>query len=490
MAGDRTSRSARTRLSIVAASIADLHITSLAAGGDGVARLDGLAVFVPRTAVGDVVRASLVARGRFARGTVRDLVQSSADRVDAPCVHYVHDDCGGCQWQHLGIVAQRTAKAQLVVDAMQRIAGVSVPRPEVIGDDRTFGYRRTISLTVRGHGKQRVGGFHAASDPDTVVPIDRCLLAHADLQRAWEALRTMLIRLPEWRTPTVDAPVARRGAARRGQRSSRQQQSLRVSLRQLGDAEVAVVIEGGDRWSATAARAIGQAVPGCRGIWWTPAGQEARLMWDRDRASTPRTAAAIAVDPVAPSVTDAEPDAAPPVDAALAVAASFVQVNAGLAERLHDFVLALVLAESPATVIDGYAGVGRLTAALDAAGVAVVAIERDDRACRHAESRVSARARVLSGTVESRLDEALPADMIVLNPPRAGCEAVVCDRLAEAATATAAPKALVYVSCDPATLARDVKRLVGWRVASVTCFDLFPQTAHVETVCLLRPEAS
>lgn len=462
--------------------IAELHITSLAAGGDGVARHDGLAVFVPRTAVGDVVRASLVSRGRFARGRVRELIQTSADRVDAPCVHYVHDDCGGCQWQHLAISAQRAAKAQLVVDAMQRIAGVTLPHPEVIGDARTLGYRRTISMTVRGHGKRRVGGFHAASDPDTLVPIERCLLAHADVQRAWEAMRGLLGRLPEWRTPSVDAPAARRGAARRGQRSSRQQQALRVSIRRLGEgsdgaADVAVVVEGGDRWSATAARAIGEAVPGCRGIWWTPAGQAAQLMWDRERlAPAPQDDAGQGADGVEPSSD-------------LAVAASFVQVNAELAAQMHAFVRAQVLADSPARVIDGYAGAGRLAIALDAAGVAVVAIERDDRACRHAEARLGAASRVLSGTVETRLDDALPADVIVLNPPRAGCEAAVCERLVEVAASSSPPRALVYVSCDPATLARDVKRLPGWRVDAVTCFDLFPQTAHVETVCVLRPEA-
>jgi 23S rRNA (uracil1939-C5)-methyltransferase len=470
----------------VTASIADLTITSLAAGGDGVARHDGLAVFVPRTAVGDVVRTSLVPRGRFARGSVRDLLVASVDRVEAPCVHYVHDDCGGCQWQHLAIDAQRAAKAQLVVDAMQRIAGVSIAHPEVIGDARTLGYRRTISMTVRGHGKRRVGGFHAAGDPDTLVPIERCLLAHDDLQRAWTALRGLLGRLPEWRTPTADAPAARRGAARRGQRSSRQKQSLRVSLRRLGDgcesvAELAVVVEGGDRWSATAARAIGDAVPGCRGIWWSPAGQEARLMWDRDRVATLSADAAAADTASAPATGDPSSD--------LAVAASFVQVNAELAAQMHAFVFARVMDEAPARVIDGYAGAGRLATALDAAGVAVVAIERDDRACRHAQARLGDASRVLSGTVETRLDEALPADVIVLNPPRAGCDAVVCDRLAELAVSTSPPRALVYVSCDPATLARDVKRLRGWRVDAVTCFDLFPQTAHVETVCLLRPEA-
>ncbi len=464
------------------ATIADLQITSLAAGGDGVARHDGQAVFVPRTAVGDVVRTALVSRGRFARGTVRDLVEASPDRVDAPCVHYVHDDCGGCQWQHLAINAQRAAKAQLVVDAMQRIAGVSIAHPEVIGDARTLGYRRTISLTVRGHGKRRVGGFHAAGDPDTLVPIERCLLAHDDVQRAWDALRGLLGRLPEWRTPTADAPAARRGSARRGQRSSRQQQSLRVSLRRLGEAqasvaEIAIAVEGGDRWSATAARAIGEAVPGCRGIWWTPAGQEAQLMWDRDRLTASQQA-----DP-APGLEVVEPSSD------LAVAASFVQVNAELAAQMHAFVFAQVMAESPARVIDGYAGAGRLAMALDAAGVQVTAIERDDRACRHAEARLGAASRVLSGTVETRLAEALPADVIVLNPPRSGCDAAVCDRLVEVASSASPPRALVYVSCDPATLARDVKRLQGWRVVSATCFDLFPQTAHVETVCLLRPEA-
>lgn len=463
------------------ATIADLDITSLAAGGDGVARYHGQAVFVPRTAVGDVVRTALVSRGRFARGTVRDLVQASPDRVDAPCVHYVHDDCGGCQWQHLAIDAQRAAKAQLLVDAMRRIADVSIPHPEVIGDTRTLGYRRTISLTVRGHGKRRVGGFHAAGDPDTLVPIERCLLAHPDVQRAWDALRGMLGRLPEWRTPTADAPAARRGSVRRGQRSSRQQQSLRVSLRRLGEAnssvaEIAVVVEGGDRWSATAARAIGEGVPGCRGIWWTPAGQGAQLLWDRDR----RTAAQHA--DVGQGVEVMEPSSD------LAVAASFVQVNAELAEQMHAFVFGSVLAESPARVIDGYAGAGRLAIALDQAGVQVVAIERDDRACRHAAARLGAASRVLSGTVEARLAEALPADVIVLNPPRAGCDASVCERLVDVVASASPPRALVYVSCDPATLARDVKRLRGWRVVSTTCFDLFPQTAHVETVCLLRPE--
>ncbi len=458
-------------------TIAELPITALAAGGDGVGRYDGLAVFVPRTAVGDVVRASLASRGRFARGTVRELLVSSTERVDPPCVHFAHDDCGGCQWQHLRIDAQRRAKAQIVVDAFQRIAGVSVDAPTVVGDARVFGYRRTISFTVRGGGASRTGGFHAASDPDRIVPVERCLLAHPDLQLAWAGLRTRLARLPEPRAVAQGVAVRTRG--RRGRPQSDAARDLRVSLKRLDDGAVSLVVDGGDQWSASSIRAIADAVPGCRGVWWTPFGGTARLVWEHEPAGT---SSARRVPAAAEAVSA---DEAP---GALAVAASFVQVNEELADRLHSFVLDQVLEARPRTVLDAYAGAGRLTRALDAQGVAVTAIERDDRACRYAASRIGPSSRVLAGTVESRIGEALPADVVVLNPPRAGCDAAVCDALSAARRHTDSPGRLVYVSCDPATLARDVRRLEGWRVASVTCFDLFPQTAHVETVCLLLPE--
>jgi 23S rRNA (uracil1939-C5)-methyltransferase len=463
----------------VTATVAELPITALAAGGDGVGRHDGLAVFVPRTAVGDVVRASLVSRGRFARGTVRALLVPSADRVDPPCVHFAHDDCGGCQWQHLRIDAQRRGKAQIVVDAFQRIAGVSIETPDVIGDDRMFGYRRTISFTVRGGGASRTGGFHAAGDPDRIVPVERCLLAHPDLQAAWAGLRTRLARLPEQRAVTQGGADRARG--RRGRPQGGASRDLRVSLKRLDDGAVSLVVDGGDQWSASSIRAVAESMPGCRGVWWTPFGGTARLVWDRERSGTP---------PERRAPTDPEPPPAAAAPDPLDVAASFVQVNAELADRLHAYVLAQVLDAHPRTVLDGYAGAGRLARALDARGVAVTAIERDDRACRYAASHVGPASRVLAGTVESRLGEGLPADVVVLNPPRSGCEAAVCETLSAALRRPEAPGRLVYVSCDPATLARDVRRLEGWRVASVTCFDLFPQTAHVETVCLLLPETT
>lgn len=390
---------------------------------------------------------SFVRRKNFARGRVTELLQPSPARVTPPCVHYVQDNCGGCQWQHLQIEAQREAKSQLVVDAFARIARHTIPAPVVTGDALTLGYRRTISLTVRGEGRRRVGGYHAVGSPDVIVPVGRCLIAHPDLQEAWDAMRRELGRLP--------APVGRGREA-----------DLRVTLRRLDAGEIALAVEGGEAWPAPDLEALAAAVPRCRGIWWQPIKRPSRLVWERETGST------------------REPNDA------LTVSASFVQVNASIAERLSAHVESVVRAERPGHVVDAYAGSGELAVSLSADGITVTAIEWDVRAATFASARLSAPSRMLHGSVEARLPEGLPADVVVLNPPRGGVDTAVTDVLSAAAIAGKAPRLLVYVSCDPATLARDVARLEGWRVDAITCFDMFPQTAHVESVCLLRPEAA
>lgn len=440
-------------------------MTALVAGGDGLARHDGLAVFVPRTAVGDRVRATLSPRGRFARAEVVELLHPSADRVEAPCAHYTRDGCGGCQWQHVSLDGQRRAKARIVADAFERIARQPIPLPAVHGDERAFAYRRTVRFTVRGHGARRTAGFHAADDPDRVVDVTTCRLAEPALQAGWAVVREGVGRLPAVARGARAVPPAGRGRIARARH-----EDVQVTLRRLDDGSLALAVDGGERWADVDIAWFGRTVPGCRGIWWTPARSSRRLVWDRDAAV-----------PLAPTVEAAD---------ALAVAASFVQVNAGVADMMHAHVLARVSAHAPTRVCDGYAGAGRLAVALDRAGVSVTAIERDPQAAAHAAARLGAGARVLPGAVEDRLAEALPADVVVLNPPRGGCEASVCALLARGDGDTRGVRAIVYVSCDPATLARDVQRLTGWRVAEVTCFDLFPQTAHVETVCVLRPEAA
>ena len=172
--------------------------------------------------------------------------------------------------------------------------------------------------------------------------------------------------------------------------------------------------------------------------------------------------------------------------------ASFVQVNPAVAAELQSFVVDRVASYAPARVIDAYAGAGDTAHALARRGIAVTAIELDHEASAYSGTRLPAGSVAVQARVEDALEEALevalPADVVILNPPRAGVDARVTSVLAYPLRRPAAPRAIIYVSCDPATLARDVGRLTGWRVSQLTAFDMFPQTAHVETVCELVPE--
>jgi 23S rRNA (uracil1939-C5)-methyltransferase len=159
----------------------------------------------------------------------------------------------------------------------------------------------------------------------------------------------------------------------------------------------------------------------------------------------------------------------------------FTQVNREAAEALEAHVVERVRAWAPDRVVDGYSGAGVYGRRLAADGVEVVGIEAHPLAVAEARRAVPGSV-VLEGAVEDRLTEALPADGAILNPPRTGLDAAVTEALV-----AAGPERVVYVSCDPATLARDLKRMHGaYEPAGIRCFDLFPQTAHVETVVELE----
>jgi 23S rRNA (uracil1939-C5)-methyltransferase len=223
----------------------------------------------------------------------------------------------------------------------------------------------------------------------------------------------------------------------------------------------ALVVEGGERWAQTAA--FEAAVPVLTEIWWKPErGTRRRVDAGRGQAGGQTGA------PEVPT------------------GASFLQVNAAVGEALHADVVRRVLSYHPATAIDAYAGTGGTAVALARAGVRVVAIEADRDASAQCAAALPAGSRAQSARVEDALPRALPADVVVLNPPRQGVAPAVTAALS---SATPPARAIVYVSCDPATLARDVSRLPAWRMASVQAFDMFPQTAHVETVCELVPAA-
>lgn len=416
--------------------VATVTIERIAAGGDGVARHDGMVVFVPRAVPGDVVSVTLQRQRTFARGRILQTLTASPDREPAPCPHYEGDRCGGCQLQGLRYDAQLAIKGELIRDALVRIGRHSIEAVPVAASPSPWGYRNTLTLALKRDRLRPNGwmaGMHVAGDPTQLFELRTCLIAMPEVMDGWRAVLAAAENLP---------------------RST----ALRVTLRALNAGGLALTVEGGTQWKQAAIEALVAAVPTLHAVWWVR-DDEVRAIRHDNR-----------------TVQEA--------------GASFTQVNPAVAELLRAYVVTQVEAVQPDAVVDAYAGSGALAARLLREGRRVTAIELDPEASAVAgvALHTDPLSRVLTGRVEHLLPHGLPAAVVVLNPPRAGVDATVPPMIA---AATSGVTRVVYVSCDPATLARDIARLgAGWRIVAVQAFDMFPQTSHVETVCTIDRETA
>ncbi|MGH7475005.1 MAG: class I SAM-dependent RNA methyltransferase [Longimicrobiales bacterium] len=413
-----------------------VEITGIGSGGAGVGRLpDGRAVFVHRTAPDDVARVRVtLSKPRWARAELVQLEHASPQRRPAPCPFY--DRCGGCTLEHLTYQAQLAVKSAIVAEALARIGGLAVTAPQVAPSPCEFRYRNRVSFTLLRFGRRVIAGFHEIHRPARVIDIDgRCRLPEPALAQAWDALRS------GWGDAAARLPAGER---------------LRLTLRATLGGDASLLIDGGDNDGAP--DELLENVPQLRAIWGRPhAGARTRLL-----------------------AGDTELDEDWDGETIRLGAAAFTQVNRAAAERLERFVIERALAEQTSQVVDAYCGIGLHARRLAARGVRVTGIEVDPEALSEAR-RGAPSATFLEGRVEDLLPRTLPADLVILNPPRAGLHARVPGFLIERP-----PRRLLYVSCDPATLARDVQRLAPtFAVRAVACFDLFPQTAHVESVAEL-----
>lgn len=402
----------------------DLRIDTIAAGGDGVGRHHGMVVFVPRTAPGDLVRVCAEPRNRFMRGGVVELLAPSPQRANPPCEHYVFDRCGGCQIQHLPYERQLAAKAGIIRDALTRIGRVTIDAPAVEPSDKEWRYRGKLTLALRRRNGRWVAGLHRFDVVEEIFELRDCPITDEQVVADWSSVMAQQHLLP----------VAK---------------ELRAAVRLLPSA-FSFTLEGAREWPTHPA--FFDAIPRLDELWWKPDGKSRRLL----HARSPEQQAG----------------------------ASFTQVNPGVAGKLRDWVVTLATSAELETAIDAYAGTGDVAVALADRGAHVVAIEIDRDAARVCAARLPPGSRAVTAPVEEALPKALPADIVILNPPRAGVDAKVAATLA---TQSPSPKAVIYVSCNPATLARDIRRMDSYRVRSVRGFDMFPQTAHVETVCELVP---
>jgi len=417
--------------------VEQVEISSIAAGGEGVGRLpDGRVVFVHRTAPGERVQAEVLQeRPRWARARLLRILEPSPFRREAPCPHYAR--CGGCTLEHLEYPAQLEIKGRIAADALRRIGGLDVSDPEVVASPLEHRYRNRVSFALLRAGTGRVfAGFHALHEPGRIIPVDgTCLLPEEPLARVWDGLRA------GWGDDARRLPSGER---------------LRLTLRSTASGMVSLLVEGG--FSRGRPEELLERVEGLHAIW-------------------SRSAEAPAVH-VAGSLALSEYWA----DEAFEVGgAAFLQVNRLAAQLLEVHVIERAGPVEGRRVVDAYCGIGLHSRRLAAAGASVTGIELNAEAVRIARGQCDGSAgqpRYIEGRVEDVLGSTLPADLLILNPPRAGVALSALEAILKAP-----PRRIIYISCDPATMARDLARLAtGFRLEHVRCFDLFPQTAHVETV--------
>jgi 23S rRNA (uracil1939-C5)-methyltransferase len=408
-------------------------ITGIAAGGDGVGRLaDGRAVFVPRVAPGERVRLrdGVKLRKTFARAEPAEIVAPGAARVTPPCPHYAQDRCGGCQLQHLAYDAQLAAKRAIVGDALRRIGKLDVPDPEIVEAVEEWRYRAKITMAVEGGrggaaGRSKTLGLHAYDRPSRVFPLLDCHIADFRLMALWRELRPHLGLLPK--------------------------RLARLTLRLDREGRRHVVAESsGEPWLE--AERLRAALPDGDAMicWWQPVDGAARVV--------------------------AGPATGFP-------ATAFEQVNPEMGVLARRWAVEQLGDLRGSVAWDLYGGIGDTAVELARRGAHVVSVDADEAAVEWARQRPSDRPiRFIAGRAEDVLPTLPEPSAVVVNPPRGGLHWNVTLAL------TGRPVArLVYISCDPATLARDLRRLsVNYRVAAVRAFDLFPQTAHVETVATLE----
>lgn len=405
-------------------------IERLAAGGDGVGRLaDGRVVFVPRTAPGDIVEVEVVLwKPRYARARLLAVASPGEGRVTPHCKHYVEDQCGGCQLQHLDLQTQLAVKRRIVGDALRRIGKLDIPDPDIVPAVDPWRYRTKLTLAARTEGPRPMLGLHSYLDPASLFEPDDCPITCQPVVELWRRVGSHREFLP----PGVRSLVLRQD--RKGGRH---------------------VIVGTDAqpWDP---RPLTDALADTGlSIWWGPAGGAVRIV------SGPRTGFP---------------------------ALAFEQSNAALAARIRCEATDGLEIESGDIAWDLYGGVGDTAVLLAERGARVWSVDADRTAKAWARSRAPG-ARLAITHVSARVEETfhrLPSPRaVVVNPPRAGLSRRVAHQLAELARRGTARR-MAYISCDPATLARDLQRMPSWTPSRVVAFDLFPQTSHVETLVMLE----
>ncbi|HEX3612998.1 MAG TPA: class I SAM-dependent RNA methyltransferase [Sporichthyaceae bacterium] len=424
----------RSNAGDAAGQVLELTVGNPAHGGSCVARHGELVVFVRHALPGEEVRARVTegkVGDRFWRADAIEVLVASPDRVAPACEYAGPGGCGGCDWQHADLAAQRRIKAQVLAEQLHRLAGLDVEcEVEALpGAADGSGWRTRVRFAVDAAGRAGLRRHRSHE----VVPIAGCFIAHPD--------------------------VAATGVLR-----SRWTQTAEVQVTVAGSGERAVVVRAAENPRGVRAQPSAEPLPDPEttvlGYW-------------------------------PPGVSAAERVVETVLGRSYAVpAGGFWQVHPQAAQTLVEAVRAVLDPHPGDVLLDLYSGVGLFAGALASAvapGGEVHAVESDAAAVAAARDNLLgiAGVSVVADRVDRALADGLPvASLVVLDPPRSGAGREVVE-----AVAARGPRRIAYVACDPATLARDLRIFAdcGYRLTSLRAFDLFPHTHHLEALAGLEP---
>lgn len=439
----------------------EITVTVERFGGEmGIAHLDGMTLFVAGALPGETVlaRAQKVEKTHAFLKTLQVAVPSP-DRAKPPCPYY--EKCGGCVCQHMTYEASLMMKRERVRDALLRIGGLSVEVNPVLGMDDPWRYRNKTALPVGGEkGAPQIGFFAPRSH--RLIDVDGCLIARKESDEAALVLRRWMEKFQVEPYREADRTGLVRHFMSRVSRDGRVMAVVVAASAALPhERELTAMLRAG--------------VPGLCSLYLNVnrrgdnviLGSESRLLWGEERLKDTLCGLQYALSPQ-----------------------SFFQVNPVQTEKLYQTAVAFAGLTGSELAADLYCGAGTISLLLARHAKHVVGIEIVPQAIRDAEE--NARANHISNAefhaaaaeelLPKMVAQGLKPDVIVLDPPRKGCEEKVLRAIADAA-----PRRVVYVSCDPATLARDAKFLCqnGYRPDQCQPVDMFCWTGHVETVVLL-----
>jgi 23S rRNA (uracil1939-C5)-methyltransferase len=445
----------------------ELRIDSLAYGGNGVARLNGFVVFVKRGLPGDTVRAQVTKVKRsHAEAVALEVVEAGAPRVEAPCAHY--PACGGCRFQDLAYEAQLEAKASQVAEALRRIGGLpDVQLEPAVPAESVFHYRNKLeySFTSTPEGGLALG-FHRAGRWDEVLDIEKCWLT-TDLGN--------LIRnaVKDW---------ARNEGLRAFDQEAQEGYLRHLVVREgrnTGQALVTLVTAPGELAARESFVETVRRFPEVTSVHWAVNDRPAevtnvptQLLWGEPWIEEELLGLRFRIRPNA-----------------------FLQTNTAMCEVLYRLAVEYAGLTGEETVYDLYCGIGTIGLAMADQALTVWGVESSEEsvacALENAELNGVANTAFFAGEVGDSLEElrdrAGDPDVVVVDPPRAGLTGKAVHRIG----GLEAPR-LVYVSCNPTTLAGNAKELVGlgYRLERARPLDMFPHTPHIETVALFTRAAS